>query len=49
VAALNDPQIEIPTDFSGVAYIPIEGDSWQMELARELKAAGISVSLDRAI
>lgn len=49
VAALNDPQIEIPTDFSGVAYIPIEGESWQIELARELKAAGISVSLDRAI
>jgi predicted nucleotide-binding protein len=49
VAALNDPRIEIPTDFSGVAYIPIEGESWQIELARELKAAGISVSLDRAI
>jgi predicted nucleotide-binding protein len=49
VAALNDPRIEIPTDFSGVAYIPIGGESWQIELARELKAAGISVSLDRAI
>lgn len=49
VAALNDPNIQIPTDFSGVAYIPIEGESWQIELARELKAAGISVSLDRAI
>ena len=49
VAALNDPNIQIPTDFSGVAYIPIEGESWQIELARELKAAGISVSLDRII
>lgn len=49
VAALNDPEIEIPTDFSGVAYIPIDGESWQMELARELKAAGITVSLDRAL
>lgn len=49
VAALNDPQIEIPTDFSGVAYIPVDGESWQLELARELKAAGISVYLDRAI
>ena len=49
VAALNDPNVEIPTDFSGVAYIPIEGDSWQMELARELKAAGITVALDNAI
>lgn len=49
VAALNDPSIELPTDFSGVAYIPIDGESWQIELARELKAADISVSLDKAI
>jgi predicted nucleotide-binding protein len=49
VAALNDPSIEMPTDFSGVAYIPLSGESWQLELARELKAAGIAVSLDRAI
>lgn len=49
VAALNDTTVEIPTDFSGVAYIPIDGESWQIELARELKAAGIAVSLDRAI
>ncbi len=49
VAALNDPSIELPTDFSGVAYIPIEGESWQIELARELKAAGISVSLDKVL
>lgn len=49
VAALNDPAIEIPTDFSGVAYIPVEGESWQIELARELKAAGINVSLDKAL
>lgn len=49
VAALNDSSIEIPTDFAGVAYIPVEGESWQMELARELKAAGIKVSLDNAL
>lgn len=49
VAALNEPSIEIPTDFSGVAYIGIEGESWQIELARELKAAGIDVFLGRAL
>lgn len=49
VAALNDATVEIPTDFSGVAYIPIEGESWQIELTRELKAAGIRVSLDAAL
>lgn len=49
VAALNDPSIELPTDFSGVAYIPVDGESWQIELARELKAADIAVSLDKVI
>ena len=49
VAALNEPSIELPTDFSGVAYIPVKGESWQMELARELKAANIKVSLDKAL
>lgn len=49
VAALTDERLEVPTDFSGVAYIPISGEAWQVQLARELKAAGVSVSLDRAI
>lgn len=49
VAALNDPGVELPTDFSGVGYILIAGESWQMELARELKAAGVAVSLDKAL
>jgi predicted nucleotide-binding protein len=49
VAALNDPSIELPTDFSGVAYIPVDGESWQIELARELKAADIAVSLDKVL
>jgi predicted nucleotide-binding protein len=49
VAALYEPDVEIPTDFSGVAYIAVQGESWQVELARELKAAGIEVSLDRAL
>lgn len=49
VAALNHPEVEIPTDFSGVAYIPLEGEAWQMELTRELKNAGINASLDRTL
>lgn len=49
VAVLNDPKIELPTDFSGVGYIPIQGESWQIELARELKSADIAVSLDRTL
>lgn len=49
VATLLQPSVEIPTDFSGVAYISLEGDSWQMELARELKSAGIEVDLNQAM
>lgn len=49
VVALNDLSIELPTDFSGVGYVPIDGESWQIELARELKAAGLSVSLDKTL
>ncbi len=49
VVSLNARTIDIPTDFSGVGYVPIEGEAWQMELARELKAAGLSVSLDKAL
>lgn len=49
VAALNDSTVELPTDFSGVAYISLTSDSWQVELARELKAAGLSVSLDNIL
>jgi Predicted nucleotide-binding protein containing TIR-like domain len=49
VSAMTDPGIETPTDFSGVAYIPLTGDSWQLELVRELRAAGIEASLDRAL
>lgn len=49
VAALNDPSVELPTAVSGVTYIPLQGDSWQIELARDLKAAGIAVSRDPAL
>lgn len=49
VAALNDSAVELPTDFSGVAYIPLDNEAWQMHLVRELKAADIQASLDRAL
>lgn len=45
VATLNEASVELPTDFSGVVYIPVTGEGWQIELARELQAAGIEVDL----
>lgn len=49
VVALYEPGVEIPSDFSGVLYIETTGEGWQIGLAREMKAAGLDVSLDRAL
>lgn len=42
VCALVSENVEKPSDFDGVVYVPLaSGDGWKLELARELKAAGI--------
>lgn len=42
--------IELPSDVFGVAYEPIDGsEGWKIRLARELKAAGFDVDLNKAI
>lgn len=51
VCALKKGDLELPSDFSGVVYTPYDGgnEGWKIKLARELKAAGLSVDLDRAL
>ena len=50
VCALNEPGLELPSDFVGVGYIEMNGTStWRTELAKEIRAAGIDVDLNRAI
>lgn len=49
VVALYEPGVEIPSDISGVLYIETTGEGWQIGLAREMKAAGLDVSLDKAL
>lgn len=50
VCALHSEEIELPSDFTGVLYVPLDkGGGWQMKLAQELKAAGIDVDLNKAI
>lgn len=51
VCALKKGDVELPTDFSGVVYTPYDGgnEGWKIKLARELKAAGLSVDLERAL
>jgi len=48
VAALVEPEVEIPSDIDGVLYIPFDaGDVWRLLLAKEMKAAGLPVDLNR--
>ncbi|HEU5408470.1 MAG TPA: nucleotide-binding protein, partial [Nitrospira sp.] len=48
VCALMAGKIEKPSDIDGVLYIPFEADGeWQIELGRELQAAGIEVDLKK--
>ena len=50
VCALLRGNIEIPTDISGVLYTPMDSaGAWRLQLAREIKAVGIDLDLNRAI
>ena len=47
VCALVKGDIEKPSDYDGVMYIPmIDSDSWKVPFVRELRAAGLPVSMD---
>jgi hypothetical protein len=42
--------VDIPSDYSGVAYIELDsGGGWRLALAKELKAAGLRVDMNRAL
>jgi predicted nucleotide-binding protein len=50
VAVLYKEGVEIPSDYQAVVFIPIENeDGWHLQLARELKRAGLDVDLNRVI
>ena len=50
VCALMEEGVEIPSDYSGVVYIPVDSAGmWKVLLVRELKAAGIDVDANQAI
>lgn len=48
VAALNDSKVEVPSDLSGVIYISLDDDSWEKQLMKEMKAAGLSFEAAKA-
>jgi predicted nucleotide-binding protein len=48
VCALLKGDIEIPSDYAGVLYTPMDAaGAWKVTLAREIKAAGIDVDLNK--
>ena len=50
VCALTKGNVEIPSDYDGVIYIPLDdAGGWRMEIVKELKSAGIDVDANRAL
>ncbi|AZT83956.1 MAG: DNA-binding protein [Sphingobium sp.] len=50
VCVLYKEGVEIPNDFSGVVYTPMDSaGAWKLSLAREMKASGLNVDLNRAL
>jgi predicted nucleotide-binding protein len=50
VCALYVEGLEIPSDYSGVLYVKLDGDGgWRLNLAKELKAAGLPVDMNKAL
>jgi predicted nucleotide-binding protein len=47
VRVLYKEGVEIPSDLTGILYIPMdEGGAWQLKLAKEIKAAGFEIDLN---
>ncbi len=50
VCALKKGEVETPSDYDGVIYIPLDdAGGWKMGLIRELKAAGFDVDANRVL
>lgn len=50
VCALYKEDVEMPSDYDGVLYIPLDAnDAWQLKLAKEIKQAGLPVDLNKII
>jgi predicted nucleotide-binding protein len=50
VCTLYEEGVEIPSDFSGIVYIPLDAaGAWRTLLARELKAAGFEIDMNHAL
>ena len=47
VAAIYDREVEMPSDYSGVLFLPYDDNGvWQFALAKEIRSAGLKVDLN---
>ena len=47
VCALLDGDMDMPSDYGGVLYIPLDdAEGWKLTLARELRAAGMAIDMN---
>ena len=50
VCVLYSDGVEIPSDLSGVIYIPFDNSgAWNLRLAKEMKGAGIEIDMNQVI
>lgn len=50
VCVLHEEGVEVPSDFHGVVYVPLDGaEAWKLRLAREMKATGLDIDLNLAM
>ncbi len=50
VVALVKGDIELPSDFQGILYIGIDiNENWKMQLAKEMKSAGLPIDMNKII
>lgn len=50
VCALYEVGVEIPSELSGILFIPLDvGGAWRVSLAREMKSAGLDIDMNLAM
>ena len=50
VCALTNGEMQIPSDYAGVVYIPLDdADGWKIKLGKELKSAGLDIKANRLL
>ena len=48
VAVIHTGDVEIPSDYSGVLYLPLDGaGAWKFLLAKEMSACGMSIDMNK--